>query len=75
MASRLMPQFDGLGGQGVAKLVGVRVSDAGGQADPAHDAPDAVTVEGTAPVGDQSPGVVVGVVGPPSVEEVDQEGV
>jgi hypothetical protein len=42
------PAVDGLGGQGVAQLVGVDVSEPRGLGDAPDDPPDAVTVQGPA---------------------------
>ena len=57
IASRLMPAVDGLGGEGVAQLVGVDVADAGPLGDAADVAVDGAPVEGLAVVAfDEAPG-------------------
>ena len=67
---------DGLGGEGVAELVGVD-GDAGAASDAAHDAGECVSVEAAAVIGDESivGADVVEVVGGPAGEEGDEVGV
>jgi hypothetical protein len=64
---------DGLGGEGVAELVGVG-GHAGAAGDATNDAPDLVAVDGAAVVGDEPPvsADVVEVVGAPPGEECDE---
>jgi hypothetical protein len=67
---------DGLGGEGVAELVGVG-GHAGAAGDATNDAPDLVAVDGAAVVGDE-PVVsadAIEVVGAPPGEECDEVGV
>ena len=75
---RLQPHapVDGLGGQGVAELVGVD-ADAAAAADAADDAADLVAVQRAAVIGDQAPVAadVIGVGGGPGGEERDELGV
>jgi hypothetical protein len=75
---RLQPHapVDGLGGQGVAQLVGVH-ADAAAAADTADDAADLVAVQRASVVGGQAPAGadVIGVDGGPDGEERDQLGV
>ena len=71
MASRLMPRLK-LGGERVAKPVrGHRAGDAGRAGDPANDAGDDVADQGSPVVAGDEHGVV-GMVGAPVVEEIDQ---
>jgi hypothetical protein len=65
---------DGLGGEGVAELVGVHVVDAGGPADATDDAADLVAVDRPAVVGDEAPvsADVVLVGGGPVGEQVNE---
>ena len=67
---------DGLGGQGVAQLVGVD-ADAAAAADTAGDTADLVAVDRAAVIGGQAPAGadVIGVGGGPGGEERDQFGV
>ena len=65
---------DGLGGQGVAQLVGVDVSDAGVAGDPVEHASDLVTIDWPVVPDDQAVDVIDPIL-PVSVEEFDQLGV
>ena len=63
---------DGLGGEGVAQLVGVNVADTGALGDALDDAGHLVAAEGPPVLGDEPTGAVVGMGRGPLLEELDE---